>query len=210
MLNKASSVKLPKRFYQSNDVTGIAKALLGKELCTYMNGEFSSGIIVETEAYNGIIDKASHAYGARRTKRTETMFQDGGKAYVYLCYGLHYLFNVVVGPIDEPLAVLIRGLEPTDGVDIMLRRRNMPQMAQKISAGPALLTQALGINMSCNGAELQGDEIWIQDIGFNIPEDQIIATERIGVGYAAEDALLPYRFYVNGNKYVSKVIKERK
>lgn len=210
MNNRTTASKLPERFYLNTDVTAVAKALLGKQLCTLINGEYTSGIIVETEAYNGISDKASHAYGSRRTPRTEIMYMEGGHAYVYLCYGIHYLFNVVVGPVDKPFAVLIRGLEPAEGVDIMLRRRGMTHLAPKISAGPALLSQALGIDLNSNGISLQRDTIWIQETGLSFTDQDIIATERIGVGYAAEDALLPYRYYIKGNQFVSKLIKEVK
>lgn len=210
MIDKTSPIKIAARFYQNTDVISVAKALLGKQLCTIINGQYCSGIIVETEAYKGVLDKASHAFGARRTARTEIMYREGGVAYVYLCYGIHYLFNVVTGPVDEPFAVLIRGLEPAEGIDIMLKRRGMMQMAPRISAGPALLTQALGIDININGANLDGDEVWIQESGLNFTDEHIVTTERIGVGYAAEDALLPYRFYIRGNRYVSKVLKERK
>lgn len=199
--------KMPQHFYQSNEVCHIAKELLGKLLCTNINGQYAAGMIVETEAYNGVPDKASHAYGARRSQRTETMYLQGGFAYVYLCYGIHSLFNVVVGAADNPLAVLIRGTEPVEGIELMLQRRRMNIVLPKISAGPGLVCQALGIDRKLNAADLQGDVIWIEDAGIQIPEAQIVTTTRIGVGYAAEDALLPYRFYVRGNPFVSRPIK---
>lgn len=199
--------KIPQHFYQGNEVCCIAKELLGKILCTNIDGQYSAGMIVETEAYNGVQDKASHAYGARRSQRTATMYSEGGCAYVYLCYGIHSLFNVVVGEEDNPLAVLIRGLEPVSGIELMLQRRKMSLVMPKISGGPGLLSQALGIDRKLNGVDLQGDEIWIEDSGIQIPEEQIVTTTRIGVDYAAEGALLPYRFYVKGNPFVSRQIK---
>lgn len=207
MSKKSLPQKIPQQFYQSNDVCAIAKNLLGKLLCSNINGQYAAGMIVETEAYNGVPDKASHAYAARRSQRTETMYRQGGCAYVYLCYGIHSLFNVVVGAADNPLAVLIRGVEPVAGIELMLQRRKMSHVLPKISAGPGLLCQALGIDRTVNAADLQGEEIWIEDSGIHIPEEQIITTTRIGVDYAAEDALLPYRFYVQGNPFVSRPIK---
>jgi len=196
--------KLPDEFYTGTDVTDIAVQLLGKQLFTRINGELTGGIIVETEAYNGITDKASHAYGGRLTNRTKTMYETGGKAYVYLCYGIHYLFNVVTGPKDTPHAVLIRGIEPVVGLDVMLCRRNMSTLKPGVSAGPGTLSQALGISKELNGSNLTGNEIWIEDNGLTIPSDEVVSGNRIGVAYAEEDAFLPWRYYIKGNKFVSK------
>ena len=196
--------KLPLSFYQQEDVISLAKQLLGKKLVTLINGKLTGGIIVETEAYNGIIDKASHAYNGRLTPRTSTMYKAGGVSYVYLCYGIHHLFNVVTGIEGNPDAVLIRGLEPVDGLSTMLERRNMMKLAPRITAGPGALAQALGIDKSLNDKDLWGDEIWLEDIGVNYSNDQIIASPRVGVAYAQDHALLPWRFYVKGNQFVSK------
>lgn len=178
--------------------------LLGKQLFTNIHGELTGGVIVETEAYNGITDKASHAYRGRLTNRTKTMYEAGGVSYVYLCYGIHYLFNIVTGPKDVPHAVLIRGIEPIVGLDIMLQRRNMSTIKPNISAGPGVLCKALGINKRLNGSELIGNEIWIEEKEIQIEPYQIVSSERIGVAYAQEDALLPWRYYIKGNKFVSK------
>jgi DNA-3-methyladenine glycosylase len=196
--------KLPFSFYQNENVTDLARELLGKQLFTLVDGELTGGTIVETEAYNGVLDKASHAYGGRLTNRTQTMYTTGGVSYVYLCYGIHHLFNVVTAGENTPHAVLIRGIAPTAGLEIMLRRRNMPVLKPNLTAGPGALAKALGIDRSLNAKDLLGDEIWIEDNGISFPEDQIVAAPRIGVAYAEDHALLPWRFYVKGNKFVSK------
>jgi DNA-3-methyladenine glycosylase len=196
--------KLPYSFYQQDDVVSLAQQLLGKELYSFVDGKLTGGIIVETEAYNGVTDKASHAYGARFTPRTATMYENGGIAYVYLCYGMHYLFNVVAGGKGNPLAILIRGIEPVEGIATMLTRRNMQQFAPRISAGPGSLSKALGIDKALNAKDLQGDELWIADSNRLIESNQVVTSPRVGVDYAAEDALLPWRFYIKGNKFVSK------
>jgi len=197
-------MKIPQSVYESNDVVKISKYLLGKYLYTFIDGQFTGGYIVETEAYNGIIDKASHAYGNRRTPRTETMFGTGGTAYVYLCYGIHEMFNVVTSKEGEPHAILIRAVNPTEGLEIMQQRRNMTVLKNTITSGPGSVAQALGISRKINGISLQSDTLWIEDKGLVFPESAIAAVPRVGVAYAGEDALLPYRFYVKGNPYVSK------
>lgn len=197
-------MKLPRSYYSNQDVLFLAKDLLGKVLFTEIDGETTAGIIVETEAYFGVKDKASHAYGGRRTDRTETLYSHGGVSYVYLCYGIHHLFNVVTSVEDEPHAVLIRAIEPLIGKEIMELRRNMPASKPSISAGPGSAAKALGIDRSFNRKKLTENEIWIEDHSISYPPDEIIAGPRIGVAYAEEDALLPWRFFVKGNKYVSK------
>lgn len=196
--------KLSLSFYQQEDVINLAKQLLGKKLLTFIDGELTGGIIVETEAYNGVIDKASHAYNGRFTPRTSTMYKAGGVSYVYLCYGIHHLFNVVTGVEGNPHAVLIRGLEPVDGLSTMLDRRKMAKLAPRITAGPGALSQALGIDKNLNAKDLLGDEIWIEDVGIHYLDAQIISSPRVGVAYAQDHALLPWRFYIKGNKFVSK------
>nr|WP_294921977.1 DNA-3-methyladenine glycosylase [uncultured Flavobacterium sp.] len=199
-----NSRKLQLSYYLNPDVLFLAKDLLGKVLFTQVNGEVTAGIITETEAYCGVNDKASHAYGGRRTNRTETLYSEGGISYVYLCYGIHHLFNVVSSVAGEPHAVLIRGIEPLIGKEIIEFRRNMPASNASISSGPGSAAKALGINQSFNQKDLAGDEIWIEDHGIRYKTDEIISTPRVGVAYAQEDALLPWRFFVRGNKYVSK------
>jgi len=194
---------LPESFYTRADVVQIARELLGKKLVTVIEGELTSGIITETEAYAGPIDRASHAYGGRRTGRTEIMYSAGGVAYVYLCYGIHHLFNVVTNVKDTPHAILIRGLEPVDGLEKMMARRKKEQLTPLLTSGPGALSEALGITIRHTGVSLQGPEIYIRQ-GIEITDKEIIAATRVGVAYAMEDALLPYRFYIQGNKFVSK------
>ncbi|WP_114937878.1 DNA-3-methyladenine glycosylase [Mucilaginibacter endophyticus] len=197
-------MKLPESYYLGDDVVSISKDLLGKYLFTCIDGVITGGYIVETEAYNGVVDKASHAFGNRLTPRTKTMFMQGGIAYVYLCYGIHEMFNIVTSVEGRPQAILIRAIQPTDGIEAMQVRRNMSVLKPNITAGPGSVAKALGISRNINAFSLQSDTIWIEDRGLHFPDEQIKAGPRIGVAYAAEDALLPYRFYVKGNVYVSK------
>jgi DNA-3-methyladenine glycosylase len=193
--------KLGTAFYQQKDVVRTAKQLLGKILVTQLDGVRTSGMITETEAYAGIDDKASHAWNGRHTKRTEVMYKPGGLAYVYLCYGIHYLFNVITNKIDIPHAVLIRAIEPVDGIDMMkVRYGKTPPL---FTAGPGSLSKALGIKSLLNGASLTGNIVWIEDAE-DIPEDRILTGTRVGVSYAGDDAYLPYRFSIKDNKWVSK------
>jgi DNA-3-methyladenine glycosylase len=189
--------KLPLKYFQQDDVVALSKDILGKVLYTKINGKITAGIITETEAYTGINDKASHAYGGKITKRNEVMYRNGGVAYVYLCYGLHCLFNVVTNIKNIPHAILIRSVYPIVGIEEILRRRNLKHLSKNITIGPGKVTQALGINLSHNGILLNGKQIWIEDRGIIIPENKINVGTRIGVDYAQEDALLPYRFWVN-------------
>jgi DNA-3-methyladenine glycosylase len=197
-------MKLSPAFYQRNDVVAISRELLGKYLFTCIDGELTGGYIVETEAYNGIIDRASHSFGNRLTPRTQTMYAQGGIAYVYLCYGIHEMFNVVTSVEGQPHAILIRAIQPTDGIDIMLYRREMLAAKPNITSGPGSVAKALGISRKINAISLQSDTLWIEDRGMAITDDNIAAVPRVGVAYAKEDALLPYRFYIKGNIYVSK------
>jgi DNA-3-methyladenine glycosylase len=197
-------MKLPLSFYHRNDVVAISRELLGKYLFTCINGELTGGYIVETEAYNGIIDRASHSYGNRLTPRTKTMYGEGGIAYVYLCYGIHEMFNIVTSVEGQPHAILIRAIQPTDGLDIMLERRKMSALKSTITSGPGSVAQALGISRQINAISLQSDTLWIEDRGMVISDENIAAVPRVGIAYAKEDALLPYRFYIKGNSYVSK------
>lgn len=194
---------LPLSFYQRKNVITIGRQLLGKLLCTNIDGYETIGRIVETEAYNGVVDKASHAYANRRTARTEIMYAPGGIAYVYLCYGIHHLFNVVTNIQDVPHAVLIRAIEPVAGFDMMLQRMKKTTADYSIGRGPGNVSKALGINTKHTGTLLTGSHIYIADDNMRITSSQIISTPRIGVDYAAEDALLPYRFYVKNSKYIS-------
>lgn len=197
--------RLPKSFYLRNDVVQISRELIGKKLVTNFNRQRTSGIIVETEAYLGEIDRASHAYGRRRTARTEVMFAEGGLAYVYLCYGIHHLFNVVVSPAGIPHAVLIRALEPAEGIPVMLERCHKPKLDYTLTAGPGNLTRALGITTAHTGLSLlRNTPMWIEETDIDIDDTSIVAGTRVGVAYAQEDALLPYRFSLKGSHYISK------
>jgi len=188
--------KLTKDFYTRPDVVEISKDLLGKHLFTKIDNKITAGIITETEAYAGISDKASHAYNNRRTQRTEVIYAEGGIAYVYLCYGIHHLFNVVTNKKDKPHAVLIRAIKPIEGIDIILKRRSQKKVSPTTSGGPGTLSQSLSIKTTHTGIDLTGNKIWIEDRGIKIKKNQITIGPRIGVDYAKEDALLPYRFII--------------
>lgn len=195
--------KLPNSLFRGSNVVKIAKKLLGSHLFTNFNDELTSGIIVEVEAYCGATDKACHAYPDKVTPRTKIMYEPGGVAYVYLVYGMHHLFNIVTNAGGSADAVLIRAIEPIAGVAVMQKRRNTNQNNKLLTGGPARLTQALGINVSHNKSDLQGEHIWLTE-GKHYTDNEIITSTRIGVEYAGDDALLPWRFHIKDNKYVSK------
>jgi DNA-3-methyladenine glycosylase len=195
--------KLDYSFYNRPDPTQIAKELLGKILVTQFDQVITSGRIVETEAYAGISDRASHAYGGRRTNRTEVMYRNGGAAYVYLCYGIHSLFNVITNKLDEPHAILIRALEPIEGIGIMLQRTGKQKLDYSLTRGPGNVSKALGLDTRHSGISLFNNEIFIADDGFKLKRGSILATERIGVDYAGKDAKLLYRFIIKSNPYLS-------
>ena len=190
-------------FYDRANVVTIARELLGKVLVTEFGGRRTSGRIVEVEAYNGVVDRASHAWSGRRTNRTEVMYGAGGRAYVYLIYGIHHLFNVVTNRLGVPHAVLVRALEPLEGIPVMLERAGKPRLDHTLTRGPGNLSRALGLLTAHTGASLSGGDIWIGDDGTRVPRSQIVVTPRIGVDYAGADAELPYRFFIKGNPYVS-------
>lgn len=197
--------KLHKNFYLNEDVVQISQELLGKYLFTNLNSEgLTGGMIVETEAYNGAFDKACHAYNHKRTKRTEVMFQEGGVAYVYLCYGIHALFNIITSSRNVPNALLIRAIEPTVGIETMLMRRKKNKLDCTLTAGPGALTQALGITCEHNACDLNGTSIWLEDRGQSFNQKQIIASPRVGIQYAEEHALLPWRFRLAASEWTSK------
>jgi DNA-3-methyladenine glycosylase len=200
---KAALIKLGTAFYERPSVVKVARELLGKIVVTEFEGRRTSGRIVETEAYNGAVDKASHAYSNRRTKRTEVIFGDAATAYVYLCYGIHHLFNVVTNRKEVPHAVLVRALEPVEGIPVMLQRMGREKLDYSLTRGPGNLSRALGLLTVHTGMSLLGDEIWIGDDGFRPRRPEIVATPRIGVDYAGEDATLRYRFFLRGNVWVS-------
>lgn len=197
--------RLPKSYYLSDDVLYLAKDLLGKTLFTHIEGHLCGGIIVETEAYRAPDDKACHAFNNLRTNRTEVMFAEGGHAYIYLCYGMHHLMNIVTGPIEKAHAVLIRAIEPISGIDIMARRRNLKQNDIRLTKGPGTLSMALGIRHEMTGTSLIKKDaiIWLEDEGIQYSPNDICKSPRIGVSGSGEAAQYPWRFYVKNNKYVS-------
>jgi len=197
--------KLPIEFYNHHDVTAIAKALLGKILVTKFDGITTSGRIVETEAYVALTDKASHSFGGKRTSRNEHMYAAAGTSYVYICYGMHHLFNVVTNKKGIPDAVLIRAVEPIQGIDDMLIRTGKKKLDYTLTRGPGNVGKALGINKLHSGLNLLKNEIYIADDGFEYNAATIVAGKRIGIDGAGKDALLPYRFYIRHNKFVSAV-----
>ena len=197
-------MKLGRDFYARADTLLVARELLGKLLVVpAKGGERVSGRVVETEAYLGESDRASHAFGGRRTARTETMYAAGGTAYVYFVYGMHHQFNVVTGAEGSPHAVLVRALEPVEGLDWMRRRRPVED-DRALTSGPGKLCQALGIDRSFDGADLTGPRLWLEDGGGPPAPEEIASGPRVGVAYAAEDALRPYRLWLRGNAFVSR------
>jgi DNA-3-methyladenine glycosylase len=198
-----NSKKLNQSFYNRKDVVQIARELLGKILVTKFDGIRCAGRIVETEAYAGVNDRASHAFGGRRTARNEHLYGRPGTVYVYICYGLHHLFNVITNKKDIPHGVLIRALEPIEGIEYMLQRTGKPIADYTLTKGPGNLARAMGMSKLHTGGDLFSEEIYIEDDGKRYKKDQILITKRIGVESAREDAELPYRFIVKSSPYVS-------
>lgn len=196
-------MKLPATFFEQKNVVKIARELLGKGLFTKIDGVVTGGKIVETEAYSWK-ERGCHAFEGRKTSRNEIMFSDGGYAYVYLCYGMHNLFNVVTNTKGTAEAVLIRAVEPVAGVEEMKARRGELKNPYHITSGPGKLTKALGIDRTFNGKYLRDTEVWIEDLGIIVKNKDILASKRIGIDYAGEDAKLPWRFTIKDNKWVSK------
>jgi len=197
-------MKLPLSFYQREDVVLIAQELLGKYLFSNTHGHLAGGIIVETEAYKGPEDLGSHAYNNKRTIRNEMMYAAGGVAYMYICYGIHDMLNVVTGAKDSSHAVLIRAIEPTEGLDIMRIRRGLEINDLRLCKGPGALGKALGLSKGENGAPLIGDTIWIEDRGVSPAFSEINSCPRVGLNIAEPYKNIPWRFYIKGNKYISK------
>lgn len=194
-------MKLERPFY-ARDARTVARELLGKYLVFESRGVRFCGRIVETEAYMGEEDTASHAFHGR-TRRTEVMFGKGGHLYVYFTYGMHWLINVVTGKEGTAEAVLLRALEPVEGVDEMRANRGGKDL-RLLTSGPARIAQALGIDGSLNGADLCGDAVWIEDRGDRVKPSQIVATKRIGVAYAKGWKERKLRFYLAGSGCVSR------
>ena len=188
-------------FYTRKNVAQIARQLLGKKLMTHVMGKKSGGVIVETEAYS-FSERGCHAYNNKITSRNKTMFEEGGIAYVYLCYGIHHLFNVVTNMKGKADAVLVRALEPCEGEEWMLARMKAKSV-RRITSGPGKLTKALGIDRTFDGKYLSGAEIWIEE-GKKISNNRITSSPRVGIDYAGDDALLPWRFFIKDNEWVSR------
>ncbi|HEX2268253.1 MAG TPA: DNA-3-methyladenine glycosylase [Pyrinomonadaceae bacterium] len=196
-------MKLPREFYTRSNVLTVARDLLGKLLVVpAADGQRVSGMIVEVEAYRGPEDRASHAYGGRRTRRTETMYQPGGIAYVYFVYGMYYQFNVVSNVADIPHAILVRALEPVEGIEIMRQRRHL-HPDHNLTNGPGKLCIAMGIDRELNMADLLGDRVWLEEFQ-TVRPSQIEKGPRIGIDYAEEWIEKPWRFWIRGNTYVSR------
>lgn len=200
--------KLPLSYFQHDDVELIAKSLLGKFLFSKMDNIVTGGIITETEAYKGIEDKASHSYGGRRTNRTEVMYSNGGIVYVYLCYGMHILFNVVTAGLNTPHAILIRAIFSLFGTNEMLLRTNKSKVDYNLTNGPGKLTKELGIVLSDNSISIDDNRIWIEDREIIIMIKDILSGPRVGVDYAEEDALLPYRYNLD-KQVIQRILEDQ-
>jgi len=187
---------LPPEFYRRGGVTEIARELLGKELVCMQDGVVVSGLITETEAYAGVTDRASHAYGGRCSARTEVMYREGGVAYIYLCYGIHSMFNVVTNRKGIPDAILIRAIRPLHGLQLMQQRAGVPHSPDRIGNGPGKVSRILGLHYSESGIPLTGPKVFIRHTALVVREEMVQTGPRIGVDYAGEDALLPYRFRI--------------
>ncbi len=195
--------KLSLKFYNRKDVVGIARELLGKIVVSNVDGLTTSGRIVETEAYVAFVDKASHSFKGRRTAKNEHMYAAPGTSYVYICYGIHQMLNFVTNEKDIPDAILIRAIEPIEGIETMLHRTGKLKLDNSLTKGPGNVGKALGLNKLHSGLSLLEDSITVFDDGFKIEDQQVGISKRIGVEAAGEDGLLPYRFYLKGNPYVS-------
>ena len=202
---------LPLSFYRRQNVQKIAQELLGKHLFSFQEGLLTGGVIVETEAYCGVCDRAAHGFPSKRTPRTEVLFSPGGMAYIYLCYGVHHLLNIVTNQKDIPQGVLIRSIEPKYGISVMKKRRGKEELSMKnkkndysLTSGPGCVTQALAITLLHKGIALNSSQIWIEEREGSLPSNQIQSGPRIGVAYAQEDALLPWRFWISHSPWVSR------
>ncbi|GAB3635625.1 DNA-3-methyladenine glycosylase [Hymenobacter arcticus] len=195
---------LPLAFFQRSDVLTIARELLGKVVCTEIDGELTTGRIVETEAYRHEGDPSITLHLQRKARQAQALYQPGGHAYLYTVYRVHTLFNLTANDAAHPDAVLIRAIEPLEGQEIMLRRRGLPKLARNLTAGPGVLSQALGLTPALNGELLSGPRIWIEDAGEVLADEQVIASSRVGLEYAGDEAVaLPWRFRVKDSKWTS-------
>ena len=196
---------LPKEFYTREDTLSVAKDLLGKYLFTALDGKLTGGMIVETEAYIGPLDAGSHAFNNRRTTRNETMYAEGGVTYMYICYGIHDMLNVVTGAKDSSHAVLIRAVEPRVGIDIMQQRRGENIPLKRLCSGPGALARAFGLKKIHDGMDMSSrNTIWIEDQGTILSEADIKASGRVGLGCSEPYFSIPWRFYIDRNSFVSR------
>ncbi len=194
---------LPRAFYSRKDTPAVARELLGKILVVQGPEGRVSGMIVETEAYLGVEDRAAHSFGGRRTQRTEVMYGEPGHAYVFFVYGMYDQFNCVTGPAERPHAILIRAVEPVEGIDVMRSRRPKARRDHDLTSGPGKLCMAMAIDRSFNGEDLLSDRVFIEDHQKVLKKD-IAVGKRIGVDYAGKDAELPLRYWIRGNPFVSR------
>jgi DNA-3-methyladenine glycosylase len=201
LLINSKGLRLTPEFYLDKNVVKIARSLLGKTLFTRIDGHVTAGKIVETEAYSWK-ERGCHAFKGK-TNRNAVMFDEGGVAYVYLCYGIHQMFNIVTNHKGSADAVLIRALEPVLGIEIMKERRGRIGNEFQLTSGPGKLSRALGIDRNLNGKSLFQNEVWIEDGGASLPSKKIVSSKRIGIDYAGEDALLPWRFTIKDSLWVS-------
>jgi DNA-3-methyladenine glycosylase len=203
MTNK-QALALPTAFYQRPDVLTIARDLLGKHVFTRIDGELTGGRIVETEAYRHEGDPSITLHLQRKAKQAQALYQPGGHAYLYTVYRVHTLFNITVNDAAHPDAVLIRAIEPLEGLDIMQRRRGLTKVARNLTAGPGVLSQALGLTPALNGELVTGPQIWFEDAGETIADENVLASSRVGLEYAGAEAVaLPWRFRVKDSKWTS-------
>lgn len=195
--------KLSRKFYAQEDTLQIARELLGKNLVIpTKSGERISGMIVETEAYLGEIDKAAHSYKGRRTARNEITYALGGHAYVFFIYGMYFQLNVICGEKEVPRVCLIRAVEPIEGIEIMRERRGKMK-DQNLTSGPGKLCIAFGIDKTFNGEDLLGERIWLEDHR-TFSDEEVSIGKRVGIDYAEEFAEMPWRFWVKENRFVSR------
>lgn len=195
---------LPLTFYQRPDVLAIARELLGKHVCTLLDGELTTGRIVETEAYRHVGDPSITLHLQRKAKQAQALYQGGGHAYLYTVYRIHTLFNITTHDAAHPDAVLIRAIEPLQGVEVMLRRRGLAAVARNLTAGPGVLSQALGLTPALNGELLTGPRLWLEDAGEEVAAANVLASSRVGLEYAGAEAVaLPWRFRLQDSKWTS-------
>lgn len=196
--------KLPLDYYRDDNVVSVARDLLGKHLFSFVDRQLVGGIIVETEAYRGPEDRGSHAWKGKRTPRNETMYHAGGVVYMYICYGIHDMVNIVTGSEGMSHAVLIRAVEPLVGLDEMRMRRSLFGQDKRLCQGPGALAKAFGLNKGHNGIDLQSDTVWIEDHHFRFSDEQIMESPRVGLNFEGPYKEMPWRFFVKGNPFVSR------